>query len=257
MWAVLAFTIAVTVVANDRLNAGSNAGDQVVSGPDGNVGSSTTAAGNTLVVPGPGQTRVEGTLTALRLEGAVLTPREVPTPLTVVSDRGFGNGGELTGVVVDGKASTIAWDGGRPFVLSSGGALILDPSVADLAPGGLRLTLGGGAHALTPGTYRLDTPVAVGSSGIATPRDSVTFDATSESLFEARGDAGIVFGPDAPRRLLGPGRVQLDGTLDLTDAAGTRTAPTLSVELAAFDLTVTPDGAGVWHIVGLIDEADR
>lgn len=256
MWAVLAFTVGVTVVASDRLDLGSRANDQVVSGPDGGVVSTTTLPGDPTVVPGPGQVRVQGTLTALHIEGAVLAPREVPTPLTIVSDRGFGNGGELTGIVVDGKASTIVWDGGRPFVLSSGGAITLDPGVADLVPEGLRLLLGGSAHALAPGTYRLDTPVAVGSSGIATPRDSVVFDASSQSLFEARGDASIVFGPDAPRRLLGPGRVQLEGTLELTNAAGTRTATTLTVELAAFDLTLTPDGAGGWRIAGLVDEPD-
>src|SRR3546814_4983759 len=62
------------------------------------------------------------------LTGAVLQPREVPTPLTVQSQRGFGNGGQITSVEVEGRASTISWDGGRPLVLSSGGPLVVDPS---------------------------------------------------------------------------------------------------------------------------------
>lgn len=252
MWAILAFVVGVTVVAHDRLDAGSGAGDQVVSGPDGAVGTSTTLP--EAAVPGPGQVRVRGTVSAVHLEGAVLDPRRVPTPLTIVSDRGFGNGGELTGVVVDGKPSTVVWDGGRPFALVTGGAIVLGPVVADLAPDGLHLVLGGGAHELMPGTYRLDTPVAVGSSGIATPRDNVVFEATTRSLFEAHGDAGIVLGPDAPRHLVGPGRVVLAGALELTDAAGTRAASGLSVDQAAFDLTLTPDGVGGWRIAGLVDE---
>lgn len=251
MWAILAFVVGVTVVAHDRLDAGGEAGDQVVSGPDGAVGTSTTVTEAAL--PGPGQVRVQGTASAVHLEGAVLDPRRVPTPLTVVSDRGFGNGGELTGVVVDGKPSTVVWDGGRPFALTTGGALVLGPVVADLAPDGVHLVLGGGAHELTPGTYQLDTPVAVGSSGIATPRDSVVFQATSHSLFEAHGDAGIVLGPDASRHLLGPGRVVLAGALELTDAAGTRSATGLSIDHAAFDLTLTPDGIGGWRIAGVVD----
>jgi hypothetical protein len=259
MWAVLACVVGVTVVAHDRLALGRDGGDQVVSAPDGAVapatgGGTTTAEADPTVVPGPGQVRVHGTITALHLEGSVLDPNEVATPLTIVSDRGFGNGGELTQVEVDGKPSSIVWDGGRPFVLSSGGAMVVAPVVTDLVPEGLRLVLGGAVHTLTPGTYRLDTPVAVGSAGIATPMDAVTFTATEATRFEALGDAALVFGPDVARHLMGPGRVQLDGALELTDAQGARTATTFSVELAAFDLTVTPVPGGGWAIDGLVDQ---
>jgi hypothetical protein len=184
----------------------------------------------------------------------VLQPREVPTPLTISSERGFGNGGELTTVAVDGEPSTIVWDGGRPFTLSSGGALVLDPVDLALVPAGLQAVLGRGNHALTPGTYRLDTPVAVGQAGIATPRDAVTFEAIDGSLFEARGDASVLFGPDAPRRFVGPGKVILVGTLEITDADGTHVEPNLATDVAAFDLTFTPDGAGGWTVDGVVDQ---
>lgn len=251
MWAILAFTVGVTVVTKDRLDAGGHGGDQVVSGPDGTPGSaSTTTSGPT---PAPGQLRVQGTITALHLEGAVLSPRQLPTPLTIVSDRGFGNGGELTGVLVDGKPSTIVWDGGRPFELSGGVGLELDPLAVDLAPSGVRLLLGGGAHTMLPGSYQLDTPVAIGSSGIATPRDRVAFTTAPNALFEGRGDAAIVLGPDSPRRFVGPGRAALTGSLEITDARGTHPTDTLSLAQGAFDLTVTPDGAGGWRITGVMD----
>jgi hypothetical protein len=257
MWAILALVVGLTVVIDDRLDIGGGAGNQVVSGPDGTVAAdgsstSTTAAGGPGVVPGPGQVRVRGTLAAVHLEGAVLDPREVPVPLTIVAEAGFGNGGELTGVLVGGAPSTVVWDGGRPLVLSTGGALVLDPVTVDLVPEGLRVLLGGGVHGLLAGPYHLDTPVAVGSEGIATPHDTVDFEATSESRLEARGNAGLVLGP-APHRFLGPGRVHLEGVLERTDAAGTTTATSFDVDTAAFDLTFTPEAGGGWSVEGLVD----
>jgi hypothetical protein len=257
MWAVLLAAVGLTVVANDRLDLGGDGGDQVVSAPDGTVapgtGDRTTTTSRPAVVPGPGQARVHGTVTAVHLEGAVLDPRTVPVPLTVVSDRGFGNGGEVTGVEVDGEPSSIVWDGGRPFVLSSGAALVLDPVVLDLVPEGLRLVLGGGVHGLAPGTYRLDTPTAVGTAGIATPRDSVTFTAGRDAHFEAHGDAALVLDATASRHVTGPGAVHLEGTLEVTDASGTRAVTSHTADLAAYDLTLTPAPGGGWTIDGLID----
>src|SRR3546814_12088322 len=84
------------------------------------------------------------------------------------------------------------------------------------------LVLGGGAHALTPGPYQLDTPVAVGTEGIATPRDSVAFTAVEGTLLEARGDASIILG-DGAHRLVGPGRVLIGGALEVTAADGPAT----------------------------------
>jgi hypothetical protein len=256
---LMSLTLAVaggaTYLVTERLDLGGG-GDQVVSGPDGSVAPGTGAATTTTVdgtpVPAAGQQRVTGTVTAVRLVDAVLDPRDVPTPLTVVSERGFGNGGELTGVTVEGEPATVVWDGGRPFVLTSGGALVLDPVAVDLTPDGLRLVLGGGAHALAPGAYQLDAPVAVGTTGVASARDSVRFDATASSLFEARGDAALVLPPTDPRRFIGPGAVRLEGTLEVTDADGTRAATVVDVAVDAFELTLTPDGAGGWTVTATV-----
>jgi len=236
--------VGLTVFVNDQLDLGTGGGDQIVS---------DTIPGE--VVPPKGEVEVHGTITAVLIAGAVLEPREVPTPLTITSERGFGNGGELTTVEVDGNPTTIVWDGGRPFTLSSGGALLLDPVDLALVPAGLQAVLGRGNHALAPGTYQLDTPVAVGREGVATPRDSVTFDAVEGSLFEARGDASVIFAPDAPRHFVGPARVLLAGTFEVTDADGTRSATSLATEEAPFDLTFTPDGAGGWTVDGVVEQA--
>jgi hypothetical protein len=258
MWAILALAIGVTVFVADALDGG-DADDQVVGSSDvtlpegaGSAPSSTDAA---TVVPGRGQTLVGGTVTAVHLEGALPEPRQVPTPLTIVSDRGFGNGAEVTDVLIGGEASSIVWDGGRPFVLSSGGALVVDPLTVDLIPEGFRLALGGSAHRFTPGSYQLDTPVAVGRAGIATPRDAVNFDAIEASLLAARGDAAVTLSGATARRFSGPGLLHLEGTLELRDASGTRAAPAFDVGQAAFELTFTPDGAGGWTVAGLVDES--
>jgi len=195
---------------------------------------------------------VTGTVTAMHLEGAVLDPRELATPFIVVSDRGGGNGGEITGVRVDGSPVSIVWDGGRPFVLASGGAMQLDPVVADLPPEGLRLALGGTTHRFTPGTYQLDTPVAVGARGVAGARDAVTFEADVRSTFEASGDAALFLDARQPRRLLGPGTVHLEGALQVVDASGTRTAAVVDAAAGAFDITLTPVGAGGWTITATL-----
>lgn len=245
MTTVLLVAAAATVAVSDRLGGGD----------DGSIGPADTRPTTTEpepTVPPAGQVEVRGTVTAVHLERAVLEPREVPTPLTVVADRGLGNGGELTGVVVEGRPASVVWDGGRPFVLTSGGALVLDPVVVDLTPDGLRLALAGARHGLVPGTYRLDTPVAVGTSGVATARDSVTFDADREAAFEGSGDAALLLAPAVPRRLVGPGTVRLEGSLEVTDAAGTRLRARLDGPEVAFDLTFTPAEGGGWTVTGTL-----
>jgi hypothetical protein len=257
MWVVIAAVVGLTVLVYDNLDVGGDGGDQIVSGP----GTSTADGAlpgedDPTVIPASGEAEVHGTITAVLLAEAVVEPREVPTPLTISSERGFGNGGELTTIEVDGKPSTIVWDGGRPFVLSSGGPLVLDPVNVALVPEGFQVVLGGGNHALTPGPYQLDTPVAVGQGGIATPRDSVEFDAVDGSLFEARGDASILLGPEAPRHFIGPGKALLGGTFEVTDADGTHSATgVVTASAAAFDLTFTPDGSGGWTVDGVVEQA--
>src|SRR3546814_17996106 len=109
---------------------GGSGSDQVVAPPDGTVGEdgsgdTTSTSG---IIPSPGQVRVTGTVSSVLLTGAVLQPREVPTPLTVQSQRGFGHGGQITSVEVEGPASPIYLDGGRPLVVFDGGTADVYPS---------------------------------------------------------------------------------------------------------------------------------
>jgi hypothetical protein len=253
LMAALALVVASTVIIFNQFS------DDGSGGPTRAAATSTTLVdtdgdGATLV-PAAGQVRLSGTVTAIHLEGALLQPRTVPAPLTISSDRGFGNGGEITGLSVEGKPASIVWDGGRPFVLSSGKGLVLDPVTVDLVPDGLRLLLGGASHALVPGSYQLDTPVAVGTTGIATPRDSVTFNAPQGARFEAHGDASMLLGKDSPEhRFAGPGKVHLEGDLAVVDENGRATSATdFDLAEGRFDLTFSPDDDGRWTIVGIAD----
>jgi hypothetical protein len=255
MTTILAATAALTVLASEgfgRLGDGGGGEDQVVRPPDATATTSTTAGQGSTEVPSSA-TRVTGTVTALHLELAAPEPRRIAAPFTITADRGFGNGGRITGVTVEGTAATIEWDAGRPFVISSGAALVLDPVRIDLAPEGrFRLNLADGVHAFEAGTYHLDTPVAVGSSGVASPRETVVFDATTASRFEPRGDAALFLDANRARQFLGPGTIHLEGTFELTDAAGTRAVTRVDGAEVPFDIVLTPVAGGGWTIDGRV-----
>ena len=251
MATIVVAVAALTVLISNGLDRGASGSDQVIAAP----GSTTTSAGSastTSEISPDAASQVSGTVTAAHLEGAVVDPREVPTPLTITAERGFGNGGRLAGVTVEGTAATIEWDAGTPFVLSSGGALVLDPVRIDLTGEGLRLNLADAVHTFVPGTYQLDTPVAVGTSGVAGARERVVFDASAQSTFEPRGDAALFLSSAKARRLLGPGVVHLEGTLEVTDPSGARTVTRLDAAEGAYDLIFTPTATGGWSVEGLL-----
>jgi hypothetical protein len=255
MASVLLLAAAVTVAVSKSLeDVGGDSGDQVISVAPA-TSTSTTAPTTTTAATPKTTAQVHGTVTAVHIEGAVLDPREVPTPLTITADRGFGNGGRINGVTVDGLPATIEWDAGRPFVLTSGPALVLDPVAVDLVPEGLRLGLADAVHAFAPGEYRLDTPVAVGVSGMAGARDFVVFQAGRDATFEPHGDAALVLDGSRPRHVFGPGLVHLEGSLELTDASGTREVERLDASEAPFDLVLQPGPEGGWVVTGRVGGA--
>ena len=250
MTTILAAAAALTVlafVAVERLGDGGDAGDQVVGGPSDLTATTAPRPTTPPEVPA-GAARVSGTVTGLHLELAVPEPRTVDSPFTITANRGFGNGGTITGVTVDGMVATVEWDAGRPFVISSGGALVVDPVRIDLTPEGIRLNLADGVHGFEPGTYHLDTPVAVGTSGVAMPRETLVFHATAESRFQPRGDAALFLDAQQVRHLVGPGVVHLEGTLELADASGTRAVASLDATEGPFEITLTPLDDGGWTI---------
>jgi hypothetical protein len=250
MATIVVAVAALTVLASEGVGGlGGEGSDQVVTPPDATVATSTTPStrsGELL----DGAAEVTGVVTAMHLELAVPEPRTIDGPFTIFADRGFGNGGTLTGVRVDGTPATIEWDAGTPFVISSHGALVLDPVRMDLTPNGIRLNLADAVHGFAPGTYHLDTTVAVGSSGVARPRETVVFDADDSTRFELRGDAAIFLDPSRVRRLRGPGVVHLEGTFDLRDRSGTRAVTRVDVSEAPFEITLTPVAEGGWRLDG-------
>ncbi len=248
---ILGLAAGLTVVVSQRLDGGEG-DDQVVGEPDGTVPPATTGGTAATAAPSTGALRVTGTVSAVHVEGAVLDPREVPTPLTITSERGFGNGGEIVGAVIDGIEQTIVWDGGRPFVLASGGALVLDPVTVDLVAEGVRVALSRAVHVFTTGSYQLDTPVAVGSSGVAEARESVAFDTTDRTTFEPRGDAALLLDATKPVHLLGPGTVHLEGSLELAGADGEHPARAVDATVGPFDITLTPVAGGGWAITATL-----
>lgn len=199
----------------------------------------------TLVPLTQDQVAVTGVAFGVTAERARLD--RVPTPLQVTVAAGAG-GATLHDVAVDAQPSEIVWDGGRPFDLHGEGLGILPQSVGVVAsPTTVTVTFADGdVHGLVPGSYGLQTPVAVGSLGVARPFDAVAFGATVESTVAFRGGASTSM---LPRRLEmeGPGRVVLHGMLEVRRPDGA-TVATASVELpeGPFELTITPrpDGSG-------------
>lgn len=194
----------------------------------------------------PGQARVTGRVTALAADADVLDT--IAPPFTVdLPERGAG-GATIDGARVGGEAAAIVWDGGRPLTLT-GDAPGLDPSPAhvEVDPAAITIALGDGtARALTPGTYRLAAPVAVGSGGLATPRDRVTFTADAATTLTATGGARVRVAR-RPFRLDGPGSVRITGALEVRTADGVRPASTVVFGPGAFEVSLRP-ATGGWDL---------
>ena len=192
-----------------------------------------TVVRDVVVLP-EGQTKVTGTAARLEVVDAVGPPLDVP--LTFTTGRSV-----VDGALVHGERVTIEWDGGRPFRLS-GGALDLGPSrVAIAADGTATWTVDDGPRLLLPGTYRIDSPVAVGTAGLARPVDGVTFTADDETVIDLTGTGPVVV-PPRPLTLTGPGSIVAEGAFELTDRDGTRQASQFEFGPGPFEVALSPGG---------------
>ena len=195
-------------------------------------------------------TKVTGTLTSAEITGALDGPATLPLVLTVAS-RGGGNGAVLTGVSAAG-GDTVVWDGGRPITLSGDGTVAVQPGSFVVRDGALVADLSGAAHALSPGTYRIDGPVAVGDGGgLAAPSTQTGLTAGGDAVLSGTGQ---VEGRLAPGTwaLLGPGRVRLVGDLTSYTADATATPIDVTMEQGSFELTITVSGSEV-RVEALLD----
>lgn len=177
------------------------------------------------------QAEVTGRIDGFVADDAVGAP--IPMPIELES-----GGATIEDAIIDGERSAIVWDGGRPFRMSGTGAIDLGPTRVEMGMGATYWTLDG-LRVLSPGEYRIDTPVAVGSGGLARPRDSVSFTADEETTIDTLG--GVV-GRGLPVHLEGPGSFRADGAFRIRTRAGTIDATRLEFGPGPFLVDIGADG---------------
>lgn len=200
----------------------------------------------------PGQTEVTGVVTFVRADPADAPP--MPLPVTIaVPQRGAGGG------TISHAAGGIAieWDGGTPLTLQGGPGAALDaaPAPVEVSAAGVRWMLDGHANAFAPGRYTVVAPVAVGTGGLATPRDRADFTADAATVLVTRGGA-FIDRPLAALTLTGPGEVRLEGRLRLRTRDGSTTADHAAFSAGAYQLTLTPGPDGL-RVSALLQGARR
>jgi hypothetical protein len=207
------------------------------------TGASTTALSDATfgLTPRPGQALLKGTLTGLLADNAEAPPLQPPFVITV-PNRGQG-GATFRGVQVHGQTVAISWYGGQPLPLSGTGGLDLAGAPVTVDAGGVTWNLDGATRGLTPGHYSLGAPIAVGAAGLATPMDSVSFEAGPTGTVETSGGANVHVGP-TPLRLEGPGRVTLRGQFALRTPDRTRTVTTLAFGPGDYQIDLAPVSGG-------------
>jgi hypothetical protein len=111
---------------------------------------------------------------------------------------------------------------------------------------GLSWALEGSPRGLTPGDYRANFTVAVGSSGVANVRDNVAFTATADAALEVtKGTAFVRLPPQVTHiRATQPTTAVLEGDLTVATAGGSRTVRRLSFGPGLYDITLTPTAGG-------------
>ena len=181
------------------------------------AGAATTTTVDLGPAPAPGQVFVRGTVDRITAEGAQGTPAVIAAPFTLTAlERGVGKA-TIENALVAGRRTSIVWGGGTPLPISgTGGSIDLGGSKLDVDATGATWTVDGAPRALKPGTYRAGAPVAIGATGVGTPRDAVDFTADARTVISSR-DGVVVKVPAAALELTGPGRVSATGQLQVRD----------------------------------------
>jgi hypothetical protein len=167
-------------------------------------------------------------------------PIVVSTP-----SRGEGSGGTFQNVQVDGKTTEIEWDAGQPLrVGSDSGFLVTGPVTIDADPTNTVIAFGNQPHGFAPGTYKINSSVAVGSGGLGKAVDGVTFTATDGSSVAFRGDASATM-PTVNLESRGTGKVVVQGDLTVLRPDGSQTkVKSVALPSGPFDVTITPGSIG-------------
>jgi hypothetical protein len=192
----------------------------------------------------PGQSRITGTLTKLVARDAA--GEDIRAPFTIQPGTVGVTRAVIDNVLVDGKPSTIAWDGGRPLPITGNGALELGAAQVTADASGLAWALDGAPRAVTPGNYRANFTVAVGSAGVANVRDNVAFTATTDTALEVKKGTAFVRLPSQTVHLQAtqPTTAVLEGSLNVETAEGTRPEHHITFGPGLYDITITPTAGG-------------
>ncbi|MGH9224348.1 MAG: hypothetical protein ACRD2W_11335 [Acidimicrobiales bacterium] len=194
------------------------------------------------VIPGEGQAFVTGTATEITAEAAQAQPLKTPFSVTPV-ERGVGRA-SIEKALMGGRRVTITWDGGTPLPVSGEGELILGSTRVTLNEDGPVFSLDPVPRSFKPGTYSLGATVGVGTTGIGTPRDGVTFTADEQTIFVSRGAVVVKLSPQKVD-LLGPGKLTMKGTLEVQFPDRTTDSSSVSFGGGPYRLTVEPGAAGL------------
>jgi hypothetical protein len=191
-----------------------------------------------------GQTVVTGTVSSISAAGA--TGPQLTTPLLItIPVRGQGSAYIYNADVSGHPGETIYWYGGQPLsILGSGGALIPGRINVTVDPSGSTWYLDGAERKWVPAAYQVDTPVAVGSTGLANAEPSADFTAGSTTVLASHGDATL-HRPAMALHLTGPGAVQIQGRLKVRTRSGTTSASTLNLASGSdYVIDLTPVAGG-------------
>ena len=187
--------------------------------------------------PAPGQVFVKGTVDRLTAERAQAPAIATPFTLTAL-ERGVGKV-TIENALVDGRRTTIAWDGGTPLPISGdGGSIDLAGSKVDVDPSGSTWSVDGG-KALKPGAYRVGASVAVGEGGLARPRDSVAFTADARTVVNGKGGVTLK-APAARQELKGPGKVTGAGQFQVRDQTSRTPASRFQFGEGPYTIVINP-----------------
>jgi hypothetical protein len=190
----------------------------------------------------PGQTEITGNLTRLVAKDAA--GDTIPAPFTVEANERGVTRAVIDNVLVDRRPSTISWDGGRPLPISGEGGLDLGSAQLTADGTGLAWALEGSPRALSPGNYRANFTVAVGSGGVASVREGVTFTATADTALDVTKGGAFIRLPAQPLHIRAAASTTavLDGTFTVKTADGSRPARHIAFGPGLYDITLTPTG---------------
>ena len=206
---------------------------------DRRVGPATPA--EPTVVPREGQAFVRGRVEQVSLDGAQV---QLTVPFTITAaERGAGRA-TIENALVSGQRVTISWDGGTPLPISGEGGLDLGATHVEFDGSGAAYSVHGAARQFMPGTYSLGTAVAVGTGGLATPREGVRFTADSRTVLASQGNVVVKRDPQRVE-LRGPGKVGMSGDLEVQFANRTAKARSVNLGEGPYEITVEPAGGGL------------